>query len=243
MCAQMVKSPTAPSRSLKYCYNVASGLYGQYAHASFSPTEIASVAKLSASSGPFKCLLSDLKQYGLLEKKSNSDYSITQDFKDEQIAEGSERSILRYAFATRPDFFNRLLNDLTKLPDVEALTSLLVSRYRFNSRKAKETARALSDSLEWVGALDSKRNIIPPRADTDTFATPARSTSYNPEETLDAKACDATVANETPDSHLNLQIPLSGGRIVTVSYPADLTSQEAQKLSLVFQAVCSTPEG
>ena len=72
MSVQKQISPSSPSRSASACMSVAEKIYDMYGHSSFSAAEAASAAGLSATSGTFKGLFSDLKQYDLIEKTRNS---------------------------------------------------------------------------------------------------------------------------------------------------------------------------
>jgi len=229
------KSPAAPSRSLSTCYVIASKVYDAYGHTEFGAPEICGEASLSATGGPGKSLVSDLKQYGLVEKKSAGRFAISQDVKDmTAMTPGStEFQAAAYEFAKKPKVFQSVLSDTKgKLPEETALANNLRSTYQFNQDKAKTTARAISKSLDWCGVLDNKRNIIQPRpsasAAQDVENQVAPNTSFTEDD-----ADGAGVAGKM----LSLDIPLSDGRTAHVKYPHDLTAAEAEKIGKVLMAV------
>lgn len=238
MSSQSRMSPSCPSRSADACMDVAEKIYKDYVHAYFTAAEAASAANLSATSGTFKGLFSDLKQYGMIEKAGPSSFCITQEVKDyvSAVSENSEElSALRYGFSLCPVFFQKLLETLHgKLPDVVPLSNILMSQHGFNKRKAQDTARALSDSLNWAGALDGKRNII----------SPARSAKQRG-ELPDDKASDGSISfSETGEiagparvRQLKMELPLANGRVAQIAYPSDLSQNEASMIATVLRAI------
>lgn len=231
------KSPAAPSRSLATCYVIASKIYDDYSHTEFGAPEIAGAASLSATSGPGKSLLSDLKQYGLIEKTKAGRFVISQDLKNAHaMQQGSQQfKAAVYEFVKAPAVFQKVLFDVKgKLPEENALSNNLRSTYQFNPAKAKATAKAISDSLAWAGVLDSKRNIIEPRPGKNL---------------VDAGETDKVDEAEPAEIHdvgdritkgklLTLDIPLADGRTAHVRYPFDLTAEEAKKIGNVLAAIC-----
>jgi len=230
------KSPAAPSRSLQSCWEVAARIYDSYSHVEFGAPEIAGVANLSANSGPAKSLVSDLKQYGLIDKVKTGRYVVSQGLKDaHRFGEGSQEfKTAMYEFVKCPPVFQKVMSDVKgKLPAEPALASTLRSTYSFNPSKAKKTAKALSESLEWTGVLDSKRNIIPRRLESllTSGSTPA------PED--DGSAESAGLEREpVGGKSLSLDIPLAQGRVAHVKYPFDLSTDEAKKIGAVLAAIC-----
>jgi len=232
------KSPAAPSRSLGACWDIASKIYDSYSHNEFGAPEIAGIAGMSATSGPAKGLVSDLKQYGLIEKTKAGRFIISQEMKDAHamVAGSPEFKASMYEFVKRPAVFQRLLVDVKgKLPDETVLANNLRSTYQFNPRKAKSAAKALSESLELSGVLDAKRNIIESRlkkvASAGAEAEPNDSDSGDAIEEADDRIPSGRL--------LTLDIPLADGRTAHVRYPFDLTPDEAKKIGAVLAAICS----
>lgn len=243
--ARAPKSPSSPSHSLEQSMNMTMKLFDAYGNAQFGATQIATAAGLSVSSGAFKGWLSDLKQYGLLEKVDRSSYVVTQRFKDYLLVEDSEPAkakSMRLEYVDTPPFFEQLLSSLNgKLPELRNLTSLLITQHGFNKTKASATARAFSESLQWAGALDSKRNIILAKQEARAGADEANGlhsfSDNQQEETVMAPFPASPFSAGSAANDLTMQIPLRDGRIATINYPADLTSDEAEKLSQVLQAL------
>ncbi len=232
------KSPAAPSRSIETCWGIAAKIYDSYSHTEFGAPEIAGVANLSATGGPAKGLVSDLKQYGLIEKMKAGRFVISQELKDAHALQPGtpEFKASMYEFVKRPAVFQKVLVDVKgKLPEELALSNNLRSTYQFNPRKAKIAAKALSESLEWAGVLDGKRNIIEPRLKK---AGSASGGAAPVGEVSNDEAVD--VGEDThPGRLLTLDVPLADGRTAHVRYPFDLTPDEAKKIGAVLAAICS----
>lgn len=230
------KSPAAPSRSLKACWETAAKIYNSYGHTEFGGADIAGTADLSANSGPAKSLISDLKQYGLIEKTSAGRFKISQELKDAHASgeDSQQFKAAMYEFVKRPPVFQKILVDIKgKLPEVGALSNTLRSTYSFNSGKAEKTATAISGSLDWAGVLDGKRNIIESRLNGSSAGGNAPAT--------DDDDVDEAAEPEYADSAaklLGLDIPLTDGRIARVKYPSDLSAEEAKKIGAVLAAIC-----
>lgn len=245
MSNQKTLSPVAPSRSAEACMNVAEKAFESYGHSFFSSSDIASVAELSATSGTFKGLFSDMKQYGLIEKKDAGTFCIAQIVKDYTAAkeyDEKQAAALRYEIACRPSFFQKLIDASGgKIPEVTPLSNILISQYHFNKAKAQSTAKALSESLEWAQALDAKRNLVPPRGNDG--ARKESCTDCTPEaREVTPKATHCAEPTSTPHmntAQLKMQLALTDGRIVEVFYPQDITEAEANMVSAVLAAIAS----
>ena len=180
--------------------------------------------------------MSDLKQYGLIEKTKAGTFTITQEFKNaEAMAQDTpEFKAAAYEFAKRPTVFQSILAAAKgTLPDETALASTLRSTYQFNTEKAQTTAKAISESLAWAGVLDAKRNIIEPRV--------SESAGQNQSETPSGESTQDTASLEdrAPTGRLlTLEIRLADGRTAHVKYPQDLTEAEATKIGKVLAAIC-----
>lgn len=231
------KSPAAPSRSLESCYRTAAKIYDSYSHTEFGAPEIAAAAKLSATGGPGKSLVSDLKQYGLIEKTKAGRFVISQEFKDVH-AMGEDSAHFKaamYEFVKRPPVFQKVLVDVKgQLPDETALTNTLRSTHQFNPDKAKSTAKALSESLTWTGVLDAKRNILELRLGKPGGA-PAQPENSDTDGFEDAGIDEVAGKGKL----LVLDIPLADGRTARVRYPFDLKPEEATKIGNVLAAICA----
>lgn len=230
------RSPAAPSRNLETCYRVAVKVYDSYGHVEFGPAEIAASAGLAADSGPARSLVSDLKQYGLIEKRGAGCFSISQATKNmAAMEEGSaEFKAAAYSLVKNPRVFLDVLSACRdKLPDETGLANNLRSTQQFNQAKAQSTAKALADSLDWAGILDSKRNILEPRVATPN---PDEERASDPKMTLEDEP--ETDPDDGPSAGtLTLDIPLPGGRVARVKYPQDLTAEEAVKIGKVLAAI------
>jgi hypothetical protein len=135
----------------------------------------------------------------------------------------------------RPTVFQKVLVDVKgKLPEEAALANNLRSTYQFNPEKAKTTAKALSESLDWEGGLDPKRNIIEPRPSKGS-STSSNAGVTDPEIIDDVDDGDDYVAK---GKLLTLDVPLAEGRTAYVRYPFDLTPEEAKKIGNVLAAIC-----
>lgn len=240
------KSPSSPSHSLEQCMNMASKLYNAYGNAQFGTTEIATVAGLSVTSGAFKGWLSDLKQFGLLEKADKSNFIVAQRFKDYLFVKESEPAkakSMRVEYIETPPFFEDLLVSLHgRLPEINNLISLLITQHGFNKIKASLTAKAFSESLQWAGVLDSKRNIILARQekyDPNEMANRGFHVqdTVHAEEMMSTPPASESFVKELVSMNLTMQISLKEGRIVTIEYPPDMTSDEAEKLAQVLKAL------
>lgn len=105
------KSPNAPSKSLGKCFDAAKTLLEAYPNASFDRAQIASKLGFSATSGAFRGLLPDLKQYGLIEKVGSGEFVMYSRMREFGMADESEKAIIRYDFATSPESFSHIIED------------------------------------------------------------------------------------------------------------------------------------
>ena len=225
------KSPPVPSRSLEESYSDVSKLYQQFSHASFSRSEVASALKVSAESGPFAQRLFTIKEFGLLEAAGPT-YQVSQLAKDLMASKRGTAEFKRMALKAikSSDVFRELLEDFVhKLPAVATVAQRLETRKHFNADRAKTAAGVLEASLQFAGVLDGSGNILPVR---DEPRTPGRGEPAPEEDQPDHDG-----ENGLQSQTLRLQIPLGGGRVVTVVIPDDLTGADAKKVSKVLDAV------
>lgn len=237
MSVKATRSPNSPSKALGNCFDDAMKLYDAFPHASFDNNQIASVLKRSSGSGGFKSLLSDLKQYGLIERNSSGEFTVSQALKEISMADASGKDALKYSFAIRPSVFTQILEDQGyHLPDVSTLANVLIARFGFNREKAAKTAKALRESLEWANAIDNKGNVLPPKQNNPTGIAQATP----PDTLLDKEAkgiADGQSIAHDENEVLSADIPIKDGRVVHIRYPQDLTTNEAKKVGAVLSAL------
>lgn len=240
------RSPSAPSQSLESCLAFAVKLYGSYAHSSFSSADFASLIERSAASGAFRCLLSDMKQYGLLEKRDAGSFEVSQRVKDYCSLEDSvAKNAARFDFAVQPPFFQTLIEELRdRLPEERSLANTLMSQHGFNKDKAKSTARAFCESLSYANAIDAKRNILRPKPSSSSCGQDMTGTVDEAErESGWNKVFTDLSSNDMAQSQLlGMEIPLKNGRIVRIQYPNDLAAFEAAKVGGILEALCVSSE-
>lgn len=246
------KSPSSPSRPLSDCFSVGMKLYEIFPNTSFDRTQIANVLGMSLKSSSFKGLLSDLKQYGLIEKTPDDEFAITKALKEYSIADESEKNAARFKFATQPELFTRIIdNQGNHLPDSSTLAGILTARFEFTKERALKVAKALRGSLEWANAIDAKGNVIKPTpksalaskidipAETSTGAL---ATQTEGSETLSSTNEHNEWSTTTRYAHITetplvLEVSLERGRKIRIEYPADTMEKEAKKACAVLNAV------
>lgn len=229
------RSPAVPSRSLDDAFADTKRLYNTYTHGTFSKSELASALGVSATSGPFAGRFFSLKEYGLVDG-ANDSFRVSQRFlgmKDEATTSATfKRSALDAIKSS--GIFAELLGDWkTKLPPREAVATRLEQQKKFNPDRAKEIAAVLEESLRFAGVLDANNNILPIRDDADAGG----GGNDRRDDDLDDYGRRDDVGNGKLGAHLRTDIPLGDGRRVIVSYPNDLTEQEAQKVGNVLKAI------
>lgn len=231
------RSPAVPSWALKDAFEDTKKLYDTYTHGTFSKSEFASVLKISATSGPTQARIFTLKEYGLVEG-TNDSFKVSKRFMDMKDEPQSSAAFKRNALeAIRGSaIFTELLNEWkTKLPPREAVANRLEQQKKFNPDRAKEIAAVLADSLHFAGVLDQSGNILPVRDDPnggDERDDQRRGNDAGGHDDVDLD--DLKIA-----AHLRTEIPLGDGRRVVVSYPNDLSDEEAAKVGKVLAAIVS----
>lgn len=253
MSGKATRSPNSPSRPLGSCYQDAMQLFDAFPNAVFDQQQIASTLGFSSGSGAFKGLVSDLKQYGLIESKSEGDYVISDDLKDLILAEEGEKDWIKYRLATKPKVFMQVIeNQGRHLPNATTLESVLVARFGFNKAKAAKTAKALRGSLEWANAIDEKGNVLSPSAPREKLADVNGEPAFSENGTGAENVNVSTVGladgadgfrNERAsymrpqEGCLTTDVPIGDGRVVHVEYPQDMTADEAKKVCAVLGAL------
>jgi hypothetical protein len=231
--ARKSKSPPIPSRTLKDAVEDVKKLYKTYTHGSFSKAELASTLGVSATSGPFAGKYFTLREYGLLEGTGDN-LKVSKSFIDINRAQSGSPAFKHAALEAikRSDVFTELLTEWkTKLPPKEAVANRLEHQKRFNPNRARAAATVLEESLRFAGVLDVSNNILPIRegpAGAERDRLDLGGAERHEEEGLDD-------GGERPS--LRTEIPLGDGRRVVVSYPSDLTGQEAAKVGNVLKAI------
>lgn len=246
------KSPSAPSHSLEQCLNAAIKIYNSYSHSSFGDVDIATALNMSNGGGAYNSWVADLKQYNLIQKTGSKSFNVTQTVKDYctlQYENPSEAIAMRGDLLKNPPFFEKFISSLHgRLPELNSLTNILMSQYMFNKSKAKKTARALTESLIWAEVLDEKRNIVfnrthqqkaidDQRAQTTTNTNNANNADEHRAENVAPASTTPTQDSSASLSNLKMQLPLCNNRTCEISYPSDLSSEEAKMISAVFDAI------
>ena len=245
MAVQTTRSPSSPSHSLQQCLEVALDIFSKFAHSNFGQADVASAMKMSATSGGFKSWLSDMKQYGMIQKKGPGAFEVSQDVKDYSAIgneNSSEATDLKIKLLNNSPFFEKLIQSFDgKVPEQDALSKVLMSQYGFNKHKAAVTAKALSDSMSWVGILDERRNIITPnvsiREEGDEYSFKAAELHHESMQTQRQQSAAPSKPPLTVSDNLSMQLPLCNSRILEIAYPPDLTETEAGMVAAVLDAI------
>lgn len=227
------KSPPTPSRPLGECVADVKKLYEEYSHGKFNKSEIASKlgrSGMSVASGPFQARLFTLKEFGLLNQVG-SEYSVSETFMTLNSTDPADGTFKRTAWEAirRSEIFRELLDAFKgKLPSVETIAQRLETGKQFNADRAKKSATVLTESLRHAGVLDNANNILPIRD------TPSDEGDRGDRDREDGDLdLDAGGARDT----LRVDVPIREGRKVFVSYPEDLTAEEAKKVGAVLAAI------
>lgn len=219
------KSPPAPSHSLAVSFSHAQKIYKNYSHASINKSEVAKALGMSATSSSVAEHLFTLREFGLLDSQ-DSEFKVSDLFLQMNSSEAGSGEFKKHAVTAieHSSLFAELLHSFEgKLPSSDLVATRLETQKRFNANRARKVARALEESLRFAGALAAGGNILPVREAADTES---RTQVSGDEQEVAAGA-------------LKLQLPLERGRTVTVLYPADITSEEAEKISKVLGALVS----
>jgi hypothetical protein len=228
------RSPAVPSRNLEDAFADTKRLYNTYTHGTFSKSELASALGVSATSGPFAGRFFSLKEYGLVDG-ANDSFRVSQRFigmKDEPTTGATFKRSALDAIRSSAIFAELLSDWKTKLPPREAVATRLEQQKKFNPDRAKEIAAVLEESLRFAGVLDASNNILPIRDDGDAGGGDI-ARDDDPDD--DGRRDD--VEHGKHGAHLRTDVPVGDGRRVIVSYPNDLTEQEAQKVGNVLKAI------
>ncbi|MCC6499889.1 MAG: hypothetical protein IT313_06440 [Anaerolineales bacterium] len=223
------KSPPVPSYTLRDSLEDAKKLYKKYSHASFSKAEIASALNMSSGSSSFAKRLFALTEYGLIEGSGDS-YKTTGRFSVLNSNKPESSTFKKNAFDAiqSSGVFLELLNEFkTKLPDQNAVAQRLETQKKFNAERAKEVASVLEKSLQFAGVLDGSNNVVP-----------IRDGAANPSDNDQGGHGDESEDDHPPVASMRKsEIPLANERTAVVSYPHDLTKDEATKIGRVLSAL------
>lgn len=221
------KSPRAPSHSLEVSFSDAQRVYDRYSHAVVSMPEVAAALVMSGKSSALRQRIFTLKQFGLLDS-SGSDFRVSSLFLQMKSSDRDSPQFKGHAITAieRSSLFAELLSEFEgKLPPSELVATRLETQRRFSADRAREVADALEGSLRFAGILGAGGNILPVREEQ------LEDTDSEPQAAGDQHAVRAL--------GLKVEVPLERGRTVTVFYPADMTSDEAAKMSNVVKALVS----
>lgn len=221
------KSPRAPSFSLDVSFSDAQRVYDKYGHGVVSTPEVAAALGMSAKSSSLRRRIFTLKEFGLLDS-ADSDFKVSPLFLEMKSAVPNSPQFKGHAVTAieGSSLFAELLREFNgKLPPRDAVAVRLETQRRFSADRAREVADTLERSLRFAGVLDAGGNILPVREE------PLDET--HPERQAPADQQGVTAQG------LKVEIALDSGRTVTVFYPADLTSDDAAKISKVVSALIS----
>lgn len=218
-------SPRSPARNLEISLGNARKVYKSYAHGTFTKGEVAHALKCSAISGAFITTLFSLKEFGLLDLVGK-DFKMSKWFLEldsakqgtEKFKEAALRSIRNSAM------LDALLNEFKdQLPSRDVVANRLETRRKFNKEKAKQVAKVLENSLQFAGILGSSNQILPVRASEGVGEVEDSGNEDTPDHEITGR--------------LKLELPLSDRRTLTIFYPPDLKSAEANKVATVLKAI------
>jgi hypothetical protein len=233
------RSPLAPAYSAEHCFDVTSRLHKKIGDHVFDQAELAAVLGISPGASTTDRLVSSLRQFGLLEKDDRG-LTLTERALVLVTAKASgDASAFRIAALETVDsspVFKALRESFgAKLPPTDALVSRL-AKSGFTARSAKQTASALRESLRFAGIVDGDDNII---GDLDNLPEPvADESEITPIDQVDFSEVAANEEQvEVNLSHPRIDVPLEGGRIATVLYPARLTRADVEKVYAVLDAL------
>jgi len=228
----------APRYNLESVMENVKALYSKYGHASFSRTEAASALGQSTTSSNFGQRLSSSVMYSLLEEREDKSFAITDLFhkissSDEQSSDFKANAL--QAICSFP-LFAALLDEFGgKLPDKDVIKGRLEHQRKFAASSAEKVASVLHESITYAKVVDESGNILPIRKEPDI--KPPSDKGLN-EETGKGDMPDGPPppAPSSLGQHRS-DIPLAEGRIATVFYPTDLSSDEAIKIGKVLEAL------
>ena len=229
----------APAYSAEHCFEVTSRLHEKIGDHVFDQAELAAVLGISPGASTTDRLVSSLRQFGLLEKDDRG-LTLTERALVLVAAKASgDASAFRIAALETVDsspVFKELRESFgAKLPPIDALVSRL-AKSGFTARSAKQAASALRESLRFAGVVDGDDNII---GDLDNLPAPvADESEITPIDQVDFS--EVAVNEEQVEvnlSHPRIDVPLEGGRMATVLYPARLTRADVEKVYAVLDAL------
>jgi hypothetical protein len=185
---------------------------------------------MSSGSSSFSKRLFGLTEYSLIEGSADS-YKMSARFFALDTNKPESTLFKKAAFDAiqNSSVFAELINEFkTKLPDQETVAKRLETQKRFNADRAKEAASVLEKSLQFAGVLDTNNNLVPTR---DDGTSKLYSEDKGEEEVSDEDNGPPSVSTRKSE------IPLANGRTAVVSYPHDLTKDEATKIGRVLSAL------
>lgn len=232
-----LKSPAAPSKSLRASFDDALKLYTTYTRSSFSRAELASALNISATAGPTSARIFTIKEYGLIQE-SGDKFEITDNCVALKVATVGSADFKRAAYKAiiNATIFRDLIKSFnSKLPVAASVAIRLEQQLKFNGQRAKELAAILDDSLKFAGIVDGSGNIIVPR--DEEGKTPRNGESEK--EEIGSGGSEGQEDKQEPNKlgFLKTEVPLKDGRKAIVQYPVDLTADEAKKIGNVLAAL------
>jgi hypothetical protein len=244
------RSPLAPAYSVEHCFDAASRLQDKFGRERFDQDAMAGVLGVSAGASTTDRLVSSLRQFGLVDK-SEIGLSLTDRQRGLRFArsEGDTAGFREIALEAvdAAAVYQEMRGDFgVKLPPEDALIARFEEK-GFTQRSARQTARALSESLRFAGVLDDDDNIIsdleevaaaPEASETEESAevTPIDEVDFE-EAAAAAKAVEPAASEEAFLARPRIDVPLGTGRSASVLYPAGMTRSEVEKIYGVLDAL------
>ena len=244
------RSPLAPAYSVEHCFEAASRLQDKFGRETFDQEALAGVLGISAGASTTDRLVSSLRQFGLIHKTdlgvSLSDRQRGLRFARSEGDTAGFREIALEAIDAAAVFQDMRGDFGVKLPPEDVLISRFET-HGFTPRSARQTARALTESLRFAGVLDDDNNII---SDLEKVAAAAgaseneEAAEVTPIDEVDfeeAAAVESAVqpaaSEEAFMARPRIDVPLGAGRSASVLYPAGLTRSEVEKIYGVLDAL------
>ena len=247
------RSPLAPAYSAEHCFEVASRLQDKFGRETFDQEALAGVIGVSPGASTTDRLVSSLRQFGFVDR-TNIGLSLTDRQRGLRFARsGGDMVRFREIALETVDaaaVFQEMRGDFgVKLPPEDALIARFEEK-GFTQRSARQTARALTESLRFAGVLDDDNNIISdlkdvvpaietmeaPEAEETAEVTPIEDVDFE-DASVAADAGEPAASEEAFLARPRIDVPLGKGRSASVLYPAGLTRSEVEKIYGVLDAL------
>ncbi len=243
------RSPLAPAYSVEHCFDAASRLQDKFGRETFDQDGLAGVLGVSPGASTTDRLVSSLRQFGMIEK-TVAGLSLTDRQRGLRFArsEGDAAGFREIALQSvdAAAVFQEMRADFgVKLPPEDALIARFEEK-GFTQRSARQTARALTESLRFAGVLDDDDNIISDLVEAapspeGAEASEAEVTPIEEVDFTDVPAADEAVelvaSEEAFLARPRIDVPLGEGRSASVLYPSSLSRSDVEKIYGVLDAL------